>query len=731
MKSKTFAFRYLLSYFIVIILPVAGLVTYLYRTSIRSAEEKFSVEQSNKTLQVRNMVETEIQRVPQIRSIISLDSCFSPIELEKSNFANYTAIQRLKEFTLYSNVIRSVVIYSEKLPYLLTEAGSVTKKYFGDMLYSFQEYDQETLFQRLKSLHSTEITRESLLIPNEVNDKYLVYWYPIRNYSSEYSTVLMIFVDIRSFEDMISNIHMDDAGCFAILNDQRNCIVSTREMSISAQEVLGIYEKGYVAGEPVKIKDKLYFVTRVSGDHSGWVYLYYTPYDQIASETRLLRHRLISLILIILCISGIMLYIFLKINYTPLKKLEAKVRQELCLGEQKDEIKTIQDGFRVLKEKTDQVNECISQSRPALIRHGLEQLLEGSMPGGIYSGTIKPPQKNWIVATTLALNEEQLNILRKSINMQDTSCYYYLLANQGTTILLINTTEEKMQEAAKKLESIFMENGMAEQLCISSVAEGVEQIPARYDEVRARMLQIPLAGRSKQGDTDQVIEGKKVEVFLRDLESVVQIGDVSHLSKLRLQISKFDFHELTLGRSLNCLLSLWQASINNGLSSELQKNFQESIGNLTRRPTAKYFQMMLNELILKTEKDLYHEKNIEGGATAAERYKKYLEEHYLDDDFSMTQMAEKMGISASHMSNVFKSAQGITMIEYVNWLKMQRAMELIRTQNISVSELSRKLRYQSTSSFIRAFKKITYMTPRQYADQISERENKDGMTKKA
>jgi len=358
---------------------VTGMVIYQYRTSIRAMEEKFGVTQSNAALQVRNMLEMEMQRVPQIRTIISLDGSFSPVELENSNFANYTAIQRLKEFTLYSNVIRSVVIYSDKLPFLLTEAGSITKTYFGNTLFHFQRYDQTALFERIEALDEVEVTRENALIPNGVDGQYLVYWYPVKNYSSESTMALMIFVDIGQFESIIHGMQTEEVGCFAILDDQNRFILNVGNAGISAQEVLTAYEHDYVEGQPLKINKESYFVTCVSGDTTGWTYLYYTTYDQITAELRQLRHRLLWLMLVILCLSGGVLYLFLKINYMPLRKLEVKVRQELHLDEQKDELQTIQDGFRVLKQKIDWVNECMFQSRAALIRHGLEQLLEGEV----------------------------------------------------------------------------------------------------------------------------------------------------------------------------------------------------------------------------------------------------------------------------------------------------------------------------------------------------------------
>lgn len=717
MKKNSFAIRYILSYVLVVILPITGLLVLQYRNSIRTTEAQFGTMQQNVVAQVRNTLELEMQRMPQIRSIISLDGSFSPAELAQSNYANYTAIQRLKEFTLYSNVISSVILYSDNLPFILTGSGSVTKTYFGDQLFGFEQYSQDELLERIETVQTPQVTLERVRIPNEMEKACLVYWYPVRNYTSNAAMVLLVFVDVGQLETVISSMKAQEPGCFAIMDESGSLIISLGFTEVSAMVALGSYESSHRLQNPITIDDRLYFVSCSSGETTGWTYLYYTAYDQITADLRHLRYRLLTVALIMLCASGVVLYLFLKINYIPIRRLESRVRRELALDDQKNELQTIQDGFQALKKKIDWVNACMQQSRSAIVRHGLEQLLEGHLPTGIYSGTISEPKDSWMVAVAPGLDDSELSQLRADMQCENTSCYYYLLVNQGMTVLLLNMNAGGAWEAADRLRCLFRKRAMEAQLCMSSIGTKVEEIPHLYFQARAGLMQSPLLPHASE--TPQ--QRREPSGYFRELEAAIRTGNVQRLSQLRSLFGQYSYDKLTLGQGLNCLLSLWQAATFACTNKALNRLFLDRIELLRQTPKVSCFEEFLDELMLHTEQALHQQKKAGASDNLANKYKSYLQAHYLDDDFSITSMAEKMGVSSSHMSNTFKNAHGFTMIEYVNQLKMKKAIELMQKEDISLAELARRLRYQSASSFIRAFKKVALMTPRQYLDRLGNR----------
>ncbi len=57
------------------------------------------------------------------------------------------------------------------------------------------------------------------------------------------------------------------------------------------------------------------------------------------------------------------------------------------------------------------------------------------------------------------------------------------------------------------------------------------------------------------------------------------------------------------------------------------------------------------------------------------------------------------------LSQAFKQVYGISMYNYYQKQRMQKAHELLSAQNLSVKEAAKKLGYTNMSNFILAFKK--------------------------
>lgn len=86
---------------------------------------------------------------------------------------------------------------------------------------------------------------------------------------------------------------------------------------------------------------------------------------------------------------------------------------------------------------------------------------------------------------------------------------------------------------------------------------------------------------------------------------------------------------------------------------------------------------------------------------------------YLDTS-NMNTLANYTPYSYSHLAHVFKSITGRTIIEYCNHVKIFHAQELLKSSDMSVSEICDKLHFESFSYFHRLFKRITNVSPSDY-----------------
>ena len=75
-------------------------------------------------------------------------------------------------------------------------------------------------------------------------------------------------------------------------------------------------------------------------------------------------------------------------------------------------------------------------------------------------------------------------------------------------------------------------------------------------------------------------------------------------------------------------------------------------------------------------------------------------------------------IGRSQLQKTFSKKSGLGIIEYFSNMKIEAAKELIRTEQMNFTQISEKLGYTSIHYFSRQFKKVTGMTPSEYASSI-------------
>lgn len=100
--------------------------------------------------------------------------------------------------------------------------------------------------------------------------------------------------------------------------------------------------------------------------------------------------------------------------------------------------------------------------------------------------------------------------------------------------------------------------------------------------------------------------------------------------------------------------------------------------------------------------------------TIVDQVKKYIEEHYEEEELSLNLLASNVNFSPNHLSMIFSQQTGQTFIKYLTDYRMNRAKELLRGTGKRSSEISLEVGYKDPHYFSYLFKKTQGMTPTQY-----------------
>ncbi len=85
---------------------------------------------------------------------------------------------------------------------------------------------------------------------------------------------------------------------------------------------------------------------------------------------------------------------------------------------------------------------------------------------------------------------------------------------------------------------------------------------------------------------------------------------------------------------------------------------------------------------------------------------------------TIEEAAERLGVSAGHLSRLFRKETGYTFGDYLMNVRVKRAMELLRDPVIRVYEVADLVGYADSRYFAQVFRKVTGMNPREYRDSI-------------
>lgn len=95
----------------------------------------------------------------------------------------------------------------------------------------------------------------------------------------------------------------------------------------------------------------------------------------------------------------------------------------------------------------------------------------------------------------------------------------------------------------------------------------------------------------------------------------------------------------------------------------------------------------------------------------------YLTSH-VEDRLEFKDILKEFNLSASVVKKIFREQMGCGVMDYFSRLKIDKAKELIREENFTFTEISEKLGFNTSQYFTTVFKRISGMTPTEYANVV-------------
>ena len=142
---------------------------------------------------------------------------------------------------------------------------------------------------------------------------------------------------------------------------------------------------------------------------------------------------------------------------------------------------------------------------------------------------------------------------------------------------------------------------------------------------------------------------------------------------------------------------------------------QESESQLTAQIKTKI--ILLQFILEMWKKGFIIENDTNGRNTVEKEMVSYIQQNYTGK-ISLKEFGEQFHLSEKYISRYFKEHFHITLSQYVTYLRLEHAKQLLQDTDIPVTEVAMQSGYQNVSYFIRSFKKTYEISPLKYRNNM-------------
>ena len=120
--------------------------------------------------------------------------------------------------------------------------------------------------------------------------------------------------------------------------------------------------------------------------------------------------------------------------------------------------------------------------------------------------------------------------------------------------------------------------------------------------------------------------------------------------------------------------------------------------------------ILLQFILEMWEKGFVIENDKSGRNTIEKEMISYIQQNFTGK-ISLKEFGEQFHLSEKYISRYFKEHFHITLSQYITYLRLENAKQLLQDTDLSVTETAMQSGYQNVSYFIRSFKKTYGVSP--------------------
>lgn len=261
---------------------------------------------------------------------------------------------------------------------------------------------------------------------------------------------------------------------------------------------------------------------------------------------------------------------------------------------------------------------------------------------------------------------------------------------------------------------------------VGRIREGFKGLAKSYSEAQSAVGYRHIVGKNRIISIQDIhLPGRRDSINISDLEkelvASVKLGMVEEtlatLEKIRcsvLEQKNVTLEKMRLVGIEIAVLMIKEAE--NWAQPDYENKVERfySIANsIMGLPTLDDIFQVLEKLVHEIARGI-NEQRISQQKEIVDQAIAYIEENYGNEDLSLQDVAQKVHISSSYFSTIFKKEKNINFTDYLTETRMNKSKELLRNTNLKAYEIARMVGYSNPQYFSLCFKKYTGYSPLQF-----------------
>ena len=451
-------------------------------------------------------------------------------------------------------------------------------------------------------------------------------------------------------------------------------------------------------------------------------------YTYLERQTENLKHRIILISIFMITVASVIIYLCSLYLYHPLKNLVTRIQE---LPVKKDD-KPPRDEFHLLEQMVDTFQNEKAHTQPLVIRDSIQKLVREAFDQERFDYLKEIfHQSMEYSAYVLLITECKMDevdkkrgcrFLKRLSEEPEIDGFYTEITNERS-IGIYNTDlgYETFVERAEDLKRQEEGENTPFICCISREFKNRESMNLVYSETLNSVEKAVFIGKltlvcgrsSLERRTKETVQKEEENLLIRYMADGKTEEALAVLASITsgfgdnpedIQYTRFLYFEVCR--------NLVKNSREMGVKIPSACGERELFQEIFRAETIKELGNFTQEVFYCCLESF--QKKERGYSSNIEKAIEFIQDNYMRE-LSIDDVAASVFLSSGYLGIIFKEETGYTILEYITYVRMQKAGEMLRSHSEwKVKDVAEQLGYNNVQSFIRFFKKYYGQTPAAY-----------------